>query len=498
MSDSGLRFDGITKRFGATLALDGVSHTFAPGRIHALIGKNGSGKSTFIKLLSGALRPDNGAIWLNGARLDFHSPLEAMRRGIATVYQELSLVGDLSVAENIYLGRLPTRCGGRIDWAAMRREAAEFLTSLGVNIALDKPVRKLSVGQCQLIEIVKAVARKPVVLLLDEPTSALAEAETEHLFDLLKRLRQRGITMIYISHRLAELERIADTVTVLRDGKLIGSMPIAEAKPAKVLDWMFGDIDNAGVRRTVERDETIALRVEHLAMAPKLQDVSFSLRRGEVLGIAGLLGSGRTELLRAIFGLLKPDAGVIEFAGQCFTHPDPVKMKKLGLAYTSEDRKVDGLVQMASIANNLCMAALSGISRHGVIDAKIEGHYVKRQILALNIQAPRPQQAVSSLSGGNQQKVVVGNWLNTGPKVMLFDEPSRGIDVAAKRQIFEIVWNEATQGVACIVVSTELDELLEVCDRILVLRHGRIADEVAPQTINTKQLYALCMETAHV
>lgn len=490
-----LSLRGLTKRYGSILALNNFSHDFAAGQVHALIGKNGSGKSTFIKLLAGAIQPNEGEIVVSGRSVAFDGPQDALRHGIATVYQELSLIQDLSVAENIYLGRLPTKGGGgRVDWLATFSKARDLLDSMGLDIDPATPVRHLSVGQQQVVEIVKAMSNEPTILLLDEPTSALATSEVDHLFQLIRRLRERGVTMIYISHRLAELEMIADTVTVIRDSRYVGSVSIAEANTKTVLDMMFGETEFARRETPPSTSQDPVLTVEHLSLPPKLRDVSFTLHRGEVLGIAGMLGSGRTELLRAIYGLLPFREGRIGFNGEPVANPTPEKMKALGIGYTSENRKEDGLVQVASVRDNLCLAALSRIARRGRIDRSMEQPYIDANIRDLHIKVSDPDRPVSSLSGGNQQKVVIGNWLNTEPKVLLLDEPSRGIDVAAKQQIFQIIWTQAARGISSIVVSTELEELLEVCDRILVLRDGRIQAELAPSKVDAKALYAECMQ----
>lgn len=490
-----LSLRGLTKRYGSIVALDHFSHDFAAGQVHAFIGKNGSGKSTFIKTLAGAIQPTEGEIVVGGRPVVFDGPHDALRHGIATVYQELSLVQDLSVAENIYLGRLPTMKGGRrVDWPATYARACDLLDSMGLDIDPTTPVRHLSVGQQQVVEIVKAMSNEPKILLLDEPTSALATSEVDHLFQLIRRLRERGVTMIYISHRLSELEMIADTVTVIRDSRYIGSVSMADATPTVVLDMMFGE--TAFARRETPPSTSIepVLTVEDLSLPPKLHGVSFTLHRGEVLGIAGMLGSGRTELLRAIYGLLPYKSGQIRFDGELVVNPSPEKMKALGIGYASENRKEDGLVQSASVRDNLCLAALSRIGRRGRISRAMEQPYIDANIRDLHIKVPDPDRPVSSLSGGNQQKVVIGNWLNTQPRILLLDEPSRGIDVAAKQQIFQIVWAQAARGISSIVVSTELEELLEVCDRILVLRDGRIQSELTPHKIDAKALYAQCMQ----
>jgi ribose transport system ATP-binding protein len=368
---------------------------------------------------------------------------------------------------------------------------------MGLDIDPHTPVRELSVGRQQVVEIAKAMSYAPSVLLLDEPTSALAAREVSQLFTLIGRLRERGVTMIYITHRLSELFEIADTCTVLRDGAKVGSIDMRAATTDAIVEMMFGSVARAHrpPRRRTEATEPV-LKVENLTRAGAFENISFTLRRGEVLGLAGMLGAGRTEVLRAIFGADRPDSGRIVFDGAHVRRPIPKEMKHRGLGYTPENRKEAGLVQILSVHQNLCMASLAKIAPRGFITRAHERPYVGRQIAGLSIKAADPHLPVSALSGGNQQKIVIGNWLNTGPQVMFFDEPSRGIDVEAKQQIFEIIWAEASRGVSAIFVSVELEEVLEVCDRILVLRHGRIVAEVRPEETTLTELYRLCMEGA--
>lgn len=490
-----LEMRNLTKHFGAVKALENFSHAFEAGKVHALLGKNGSGKSTFIKMMAGALTPTAGEILINGHPCTFAHPADALKAGVVTVYQELSLVPHLSVAENIYLGRLPKI--GRtplIDWPKLHRQAESLLHELGAgDIDPAATVSTLSIGRQQLVEIVKAMSLNPVILQLDEPTSALAQAEVQQLFALIRRLRQRGVTIIYISHRLAELDEIADTVTALRDGQFTGSCSIQEAAPHVILEMMFGDI--APVERPARRVVTgqPILSIKDLHLAPLLRGVSFDLRRGEVLGIAGMLGSGRTELLRAIYGAAPFDSGEIVVDGQSIRDVSISSMKRLGLGYTSEDRKEGGLVQILSCHANLCLAALQRISHRGFLTQQDERPLVERQIRDLSIKVGDAALPVSSLSGGNQQKIVVGNWLNNAPRILLFDEPGRGVDVQAKRQIYQIIWQQAEQGLSSIVVSTELEDLVECCDRILILRDGVISQEFVNDGLDPKTLYAACM-----
>jgi len=487
---------GLGKVYDGTVALAQVDHTFEAGRVHALMGKNGSGKSTLVKILAGAVSPTVGEVLVRGERVRFDSPRDAFAAGIITVHQELSLVPSLTVGENIYLGRLPRsrRLGASIvDWDRVHRDAAALLADMAPHIDPRAPAGSLSIGQQQIVEIVKAMSFNPAILLLDEPTSALATREVEQLFELIRRLRARGITMIYITHRMNELFAIADSCTVLRDGRLIGTVAMADTSTDAIVEMMFGDIARAErpARRRIERTGPI-LAVSGLTRQGAFSDVSFDLHRGEILGIAGLLGAGRTELLRAVFGADPFESGTIHFGGRAMDRPAPRTMKRAGLGYTPENRKEVGLVQILSIHDNLCMAS-NGM---GLTTRAREAPRVARQIRDLAIKLANPMQPVSSLSGGNQQKVVIGNWLNTAPKVMFLDEPTRGIDVQAKQQIFEIMWRQAEAGLAVVFVSSELEELLEVTDRILVMHHGRLVGEVNPAATRLSELYSLCMEGA--
>ena len=488
----------VSKSYGSTPALAPVTHIFEPGRIHALMGKNGSGKSTLIKILAGAVQPSQGELRIDGAAVSFASPRDAFEAGVVTVHQELSLVPSLSVGENIYLGRLPHRQAfgvSIVDWPRLHADAGRLLAEMGLDIDPRQRIGELSVGRQQVVEIVKAMSFSPSILLLDEPTSALASREVALLFALLRRLRARGVTMVYITHRMNELFEIADTCIVLRDGHTVGSTEMSDTTPERIVEMMFGDVARAvrPPRRTAARGEPV-LQVRGLTRGEVFQDVSFDLYRGEVLGFAGLLGAGRTEILRAIFGADPFDSGEIVLDGERVARPDPQRMKRLGLGYTPENRKEVGLVQMLSVHDNLCLASLGHIASHGMLTRAREAPFVARQVAGLAIKVADTMLPVASLSGGNQQKIVIGNWLNTQPKVMFFDEPSRGIDVQAKQQVFGIMWREAERGLSSIFVSSEPEELLDVADRILVLLHGRIVAEVTPGETSLGELYRLCME----
>jgi ribose transport system ATP-binding protein len=491
MSDLQIRTEHITKDYPGTRALDDVSVSFESGRVHALVGKNGSGKSTLVKVFAGAIKPTSGDIYINDEKLHFNSTSEAYDKGIVSVYQEMSLVPGLSVAENIFLGRLPKK-NKAIDWRTTYQKSSALLERMGARIDPRVLVSRLSMWQMQVVEITKALSFSPKVIMLDEPTSALAQNEVQNLFDAVRALRDQGVAVIYITHKLQELPQIADTVSVLRDGKLVGTVEMKETSHKEIIGMMFGEVKIQSRPTDIQVQDEPVLEVRGLSREGWYQDVSFQLKRGEVLGIAGMLGSGRTELLRGIFGADPIDRGEIIVEGKTYRAANPIKMVKAGLGLTPENRKHQGLILEHSIRDNLCYASMNMTADGWVENKRKRNFFAERQVKELDIKVAHINASCNSLSGGNQQKVVVGNWLNTSPKIMLYDEPSRGVDVNAKQQIFEIIWDQARKGVATIFVSTELEELLEVCHRILIMRHGRIVDEVNPDTINVNDLYEIC------
>ena len=493
MSDLRIRTDHVIKDYPGTRALDDISISFGNGKVHALVGKNGSGKSTLVKIFAGAIKPTSGDIFLNDEKLHFNATSEAYEKGIVTVYQEMSLVPGLSVAENIFLGRLPKKLG-TIDWQKTYQMASVLLEKMKVNIDPRESLNRLSMWQMQVVEITKALSFNPKVILLDEPTSALAHHEVQSLFEAVRALRDQGVVVIYITHKLQELPQIADTVTVLRDGRLMGTLQMKEIQSKDVIDMMFGEVNIQSRPKDIQVKDDVIMEVKGLSHEGWYQDVNFKLKRGEVLGIAGMLGSGRTELLRGIFGADPVDRGEVIIEGKSYKKANPIKMKDAGVGLTPENRKLEGLILIQSIMDNLCYASMN-LTSNGVVEKKQKRRsFAEKQVNELEIKIPNMDVACNSLSGGNQQKVVVGNWLNTSPKIMLYDEPSRGIDVNAKQQIFEIMWDQARKGISTVFVSTELEELLEVCHRILIMRHGKIVDEVNPDNININDLYEICMK----
>jgi ribose transport system ATP-binding protein len=496
MNQVKLEVRNLTKTYPGTVALSDFSAVMQGGNVYALLGKNGSGKSTLVKCISGAVIPTSGEMFLNEQKLQFRSPMDAFDAGIAIVYQELSLVLDFTVAENILIGRYFKKGpgGSVIDWKRTNEKAAEILAALRIDIPVTAKVSSLSVGQRQMIEIAKAMSYNPSVLILDEPTSALAQHEIESLFKVIHQSREQGVIVIFITHKLNEIRGVADFVTVIRDSRFVGTIPIAEANPKTLVDMMFGETQILSRPENLSVSEEVVMEVKNLSRKHHFSNVSFKLRKGEILGIAGMLGSGRSELLRSIFGADPVDSGTISIKGTVITQPHIPTMKRLGMAMTPENRKDEGLVQMLSIKDNLCYASLRAIAPLGFLTNRRQKPIVQRWIRELQIKVASADLPVSSLSGGNQQKVVVGNWLNTEPSIIFFDEPSRGIDVQAKQQVFQIMWDLSRKGLSVIFVSTELEELLEVCHRILIMDRGRIEKETTPERTTLDELYALCME----
>jgi len=473
--ESTLVMEDIRKTFPGVVALDGVRFDLRRGEAHVLLGENGAGKSTLIKVLGGALRKDAGRILLDGREVEIRSPHHAQELGIGIIYQELHLVPHLSAAENIFLGREPELFPGIIDQQALYARSQEVLNSLHVDIDAHAIVKTLSVAQQQMVEIAKAVSLDVRILVMDEPTSALTESEIEQLFAMIKRLKTTGVSIIYISHRMEEIFQVGDRVTVLLDGKYVGTHGIGDLSRAELVRLMVNreikeHFPKVRIPRGAEK-----LRVEHLTRAGELNDINFSLYGGEVLGVAGLLGSGRTPLARAIFGLDAVDSGTISINGSVQTHLNPRRAVKLGLGYLTEDRKNQGLILRLSVKENILLASLDRLARFGVLDPATESATAERFVEDLRIKTPGIEQQVVNLSGGNQQKVVLSKWLCSEAQIFMFDEPTRGIDVGAKVEIYKLMNGLTERGAAVLMISSELPEILGMSDRIMVMREGTVA-----------------------
>ncbi|KKC35305.1 hypothetical protein WH87_17120 [Devosia epidermidihirudinis] len=480
---------GISKAYPGVTALRNVDFELSRGEVRALLGKNGAGKSTLIKIMAGVETPDSGDIDVDGRKGALRSPAEGIKAGIATVHQELSIIPEMSVAENIFLGRWPRRAGS-IDWNTLNAEAAAILAQLGFNIDPRVSASQISVAQRQLVEIARAISKGAKVLILDEPTSSLVTQEVEVLLAVIQRLSAAGVGIIYISHRMDEIRRIATSVTVLRDGTHIRTAPVDEVSNSDIVKLMLGDATTASSHRAPAGHVAgkAILSATNLAVLPRVTSASFEVRAGEVLGIAGVLGSGRTELLQALVGLRRPASGQMTLEGAAYAPKDLRAALAAGVFMTPEDRRHEGAVTMLGIDENLVMASWASVSKFGIIQSGKMNQTVNQSIAQLGVKLARPGEALANLSGGNQQKVVIGKALNAKPKVLLLDEPTRGVDVGAKGQIYALMRDLATQGLAVVFVSGELEEFPEVCDRVLILRDGQITGEVTGDDVRTQVL----------
>ncbi len=487
---------GISKSFPGVKALEGVDLTLRRGRLTAVLGENGAGKSTLMNVVAGIFSPDAGQLFVGGREVHFHGPRAAQDCGIATVFQELNLFPHLTVAENIFLGREPLTPWGLVDDARLNRQAARLLEQLDLAVAPRTPLGQLRVGQQQVVEIAKALSCEAKVIILDEPTSAITEHEIEVLFQIIADLKRQGVAIAYITHKLEELARIADDAVVLRDGKLIGAAPLAELSHADIVRMMVG----RELRTLYEKPPSSAgeavLEVEHLCLRhPRrsgdylVHDVSFSVRRGEVLGIFGLMGAGRTELLETLFGLhAGASTGRVVLDGAPIRPASPADAIAQGLALAPEDRKGEGLVLEMGVDENASLAGLARVARWGLVDARAERRLVERSLERFRVRTPSLRQPVRNLSGGNQQKVILAKWLATAPKVLLLDEPTRGIDINAKREVYALIDELAGTGLAVVLVSSELPEIMAVADRIVVLCEGKKTAELTRLEANEETI----------
>ena len=473
-----LQLDGVVKSFPGVKALKGVSFDVLPGEVHALLGENGAGKSTLIKVMSGVHAPDSGTLLIDGQPVSLDGPHAARARGIATIYQELLLFPEMSVAENIFAGHAPRGRLGGLDWRAMRMQARALLASLDIrDLDVDAVVGALSVGNRQRVEILRALSQDARVLIMDEPTAALGEHDVRRLFEIVRRLRARGVGIVYISHRMEEIFLLADRVSVLRDGEYVGTRRVADTDAGELVQMMVGRrIEQLFPKIEVRIGEPV-LEVRDLVRLPATRGVSFSLRAGEILGLAGLVGSGRSELAQTVFGITPAQSGEIRLGGKPVRIASPAQARGLGIAYVPEDRGTQGLVRPMTVRENVSLSVFSRIAHGGFIDAAAERRLADEAVAQFSIRTAGIEQIVGKLSGGNQQKIVLGKWLATNPRVLILDEPTRGIDVGAKAEIHRIMGELAKQGLAILMISSELPEVLGMSDRVLVVREGRIAAE---------------------
>lgn len=489
---------GASRRYPGVLALDNATFEVAAGEVRALLGKNGAGKSTLIRMLTGADIPDSGTVTIDNAPLTHAGSSraqEAFDSGVRVVYQELSLVPGMSLAENLFLGRWP-RKGGVIQYQKMEAEAAEAMGRLGLDLPPSRLVAGLSPAERQLLEIARVLVGKPKIVILDEPTSSLAAAEAEKVMSAVTRIASEGIAVIYVSHRMNEIRQIAHSATIMRDGRIIDTVDVKGAQTREIVRLMLGsEASQVAALQTRSRDKAV-LEVRNLGLAPKLSSVSFTLKEGEVLGIAGLLGSGRTELLQAIMGVRPFDQGHVFVDGAEVRTPAYKQMVARGFGYTPESRKEEGIVPLLGIDENTLATNFSAVSRNGILSSQLMAEATRRIIDRLHVKAARTDTPIGTLSGGNQQKIVIGRWVHAGSRVLLLDEPTRGVDVEAKAQIYAIIRELAADGRSIIFVSSEIEELPLVCDRVLVLRDGTLQEEFTFPNIDQDAVMAACI-TGH-
>ena len=482
---------GIDKSFGSNQVLKQAGFTLESGEVHALMGENGAGKSTLMKILTGVYTKDAGTVLVDGKEVNYKNPQEAEKAGIVFIYQELNVMFDLTVEENLFMGKEIHGRFGICDRKAMQKKAQEALNTLGVNISPKTVMSELSVGQQQMVEICKALMADAKVIIMDEPTAALTQSETEALFKVIQSLRKKGVSMVYISHRMEEIFELCDRITVLRDGSYIGVKNIPETNMNEIVKMMIGrEIGERYPSRDVKIGKEV-LKVKGLTRKGTFHDVSFSVRAGEVLGVSGLMGAGRTEIMQAIFGNLSYESGTIEIDGKEVKISNPRQAMEQGIGFITEDRKTEGLMLDKSIRENISLCNLGRISKSSVISREAEKDLVAGAIKDLHIKCFGPYHECNNLSGGNQQKVVLAKWILTNPKILILDEPTRGVDIGAKKEIYNIINQLAAQGVAIIMVSSELPEVLGMSDNIMVIREGEVRGIISYEEANQERVMTL-------
>jgi rhamnose transport system ATP-binding protein len=490
-----LELKSISKSFSGVEVLHKVSFSLRPGEVHALLGENGAGKSTLVKVITGVHQPDSGEILLDENTVQFNDTWETRKAGITAIYQELSLFPDLNVAENIFVGSQPVAAGGRIDWRKLYRQAGDLLSSLGVHLDLKQKARSLSIAQQQMVEIARAFSLNARILIMDEPTSSLTLNEVADLFRLVRRLRDGGTAIIFISHRLEELFEIADRVTVLRDGTYVGTRPIKDVSRDDLIRMMVGrTITNLFPKQDVKAGELV-LQVEKISRPGAFRNVSFELRKGEILGMAGLVGAGRTNVARAIFGVEPATSGRILLDGREVTITSPQQAIALGLAYVPEDRQLHGLIPAMHITSNISLPMLQAFAKRGWMDFKSERKASYDAARQMEVRANNIWQRARELSGGNQQKVVLAKWLATKPRLLILDEPTRGIDVGTKAAVHALMSKLAAEGMAILMISSELPEVLGMSDRIIVMHEGEMTAQFMRAEATQENVIAAATQT---
>ncbi|HOO32400.1 MAG TPA: sugar ABC transporter ATP-binding protein [Thermotogota bacterium] len=470
-----LEMKNITKRFPGVLALDQINLNLKAGEVHVLLGENGAGKSTLIKILSGAYKKDEGEIYFNSEPIEIKSPKHAMELGVGVIYQEFNLNPFFSIAENIYLGNEFRTRTGLIDWKKTHSEAAKVLDKVGLKKSTKTKVKDLTVAEMQLLEIAKALSEESRIIVFDEPTATLAQEDVDRLFSLIEKLKKQGKAIIYISHRMEEIKKIGDRCTILRDGQYIDTVDAKTTERDELIRLIAGRKIDESIRKIPTDPREVVMEVEGLSAKEKVRDVSFNLRKGEILGVAGLVGSGRTEAMKTIVGCMEKTAGTVRLNGSEIRFKSPVDSLKKGVIYLSEDRKGEGLVLCMNVMQNITLTNLKSIIRGIAFSKKVEKKIAKEYIGKLRVKCSSERVQVKNLSGGNQQKVVISKALTSGARILIFDEPTRGIDVGAKDEIYDLMFDLAQQGYAIIMISSELAEVLKVSNRIMVMREGEVS-----------------------
>ncbi|WP_407542347.1 sugar ABC transporter ATP-binding protein (plasmid) [Deinococcus radiomollis] len=490
----------IQKHFAGIVALDHASLSVGTGEVHALIGQNGAGKSTLIKVLTGAYRRDSGTVTFAGQPVDFASPLAAQRGGITTIYQEVNLVPLRTVAENIFMGREPKRYG-LIQWRSMNTEAARLLQELGLSLDVTRPLGEFSTAIQQMVALARAVSVQARLVIMDEPTSSLNEREVETLFGVIRNLKRSGVSVMFVSHRLDELYAVCDRITVMRDGRTVYSGEMSGISRLQLVEQMLGrEIRSEGAQTGFVRAKGNGqplLNVNHVRSGARLTDASIEVGQGEVVGLAGLLGSGRSELARIVFGADRAEQGEVTLDGVPLAFRTPIDAINAGIGFCSEDRKAEGIVPELSVRENLTLALLPRLSKAGIVNTRRQAEVVDRFITRLGIKTSNPDQPIRELSGGNQQKVLLARWLATNPRLLILDEPTRGIDVGAKAEIQHLIGELAQGGLGVLMISSELEELIEGCNRVTVLREGQtVAHLTGAQVSEEHLLHAMAQGSA--
>lgn len=488
-----LQIRGLTKVYPGTVALDSVDFDAYDGMVNVIVGENGAGKSTLVKVVAGAVQKDAGTITIDGEKVEIHGPRHAQQLGIAVIYQEFSLLPELSIAENIYLGREPVRgAPGLVDFGSLHQRTDELINSIGLHVSSRTAVKDLSNPQRQMVEIAKALSQGAKIILMDEPSAVLTEAELTSLYGAIDRLKERGVAIVYISHRLDDVFRVADRITVLKDGKLVASLEAKKTNPDAIVGLMVGrDVSYAEIPRSETAAQKTIMEIRGYSRGNAVRDVSFQVRTGEILGLAGLVGSGRTELARLVFGADRKDAGEMIFDGKKVDVKHPGDAIKLGIGLLPEDRKTQGILLEMSVKQNIALAGQQRRFQHfGIVNSALETSTAQSFVSSMRIRTPSIDQLAMYLSGGTQQKVVLAKWLATECRVVILDEPTRGIDVGARAEIYQLLHELRDRGLAVVVISSDLPEVARLCDRTLIMYKGRIVKELSRQEAVVETLLA--------